>query len=376
MSTVILQRVVPHYRVPLFERLHREFGWIVATDIARDGRGLNVAQGDPPWLRRFRFRRSRNHEYRALVPTGAILSALRPQAIISEFSPQLSSTWRLSADALLGRGGTRKLVYWSQGPNLERGFRGASALGSQALRLALLAPAHAQIVYTPEGADYLRRRLPGNRPIFVAGNTVDIGAFPGRDIDSSPGNPAEAHLLFVGRLTPDKRVPMLVEAFARARQSLPGIRLTIVGDGPDRAAVERAAQTLGGSVVLAGAVYDERATASLMQSASLFVYAGSIGLAANHALAYGIPILIFDEPGPGAHHHPEHRYVVDGLTGFRVAPPTSEALAGKIVELGRMKVPPRRSMGPRIHAYARDMLSLDNMVRGFRQLNGYLGDGD
>lgn len=376
MSTVILQRVVPHYRVPLFERLHRELGWIVATDIARDGRGLNVAQGDPSWLRRFRFRRSRAHEYRALVPTGAILSALRPQAIISEFSPQLSSTWRLSADALLGRGGARKLVYWSQGPNLERGFRGPSALGSQALRLALLAPAHAQIAYSPEGADYLRRRLPGSRPLFVAGNTVDIKAYPGRDIDSSPGNPAEAHLLFVGRLTPDKRVPMLVEAFAAARLSVPGIRLTIVGDGPDRPVVEKVAQALGGSVVLTGALYDELELARLMQSASLFVYAGSIGLAANHALAYGLPILILDEPGPGAHHHPEHRYVVDGLTGFRVAPPTGEALAGKIVELARMKVPPKRSMGRGIHAYARDLLSLDHMVRGFHQLNGYLGGGD
>lgn len=375
MTVVILQRVVPHYRVPLFERLHGEFGWVVATGLARDGHGLNVAQDDPRWLHRFPIRRSRTHEYRAIVPTGTILRALRPQTVISEFSPQLSSTWRLSADPLLGRGGGRKLVYWSQGRNLERELRGPSARISQAVRLALLAPAHAHIAYTQEGAEFLRRRLPGKRPVFVAHNTIDIAALPGRTVDHGPPDPAAPHLLFVGRLTPDKRVPMLVEAFALARKSCPGMRLTIVGDGPDRAAVARAARALAGSVDFAGPLYDEHDLARLMQSASLFVYAGSIGLAANHALAYGVPVLIFDDPGPGARHHPEHCYVVDGLTGYRVAPPTVEALAGKIVELARMKVPPRRALGAQIRLYAGDRLSLDAMVDGFRELNAYLRRG-
>lgn len=370
MQTVILQRTIPHYRIPLFERLHRELGWLVATDSERGAHGLHEIEATPPWLHRFPFKRHSRHQYRACVPVDAIVDALRPDAFVAEFSPQMSSSWRLSRDALLGNR-QRKLAYWSQGWNVERGFRKPQDFLLQVLRLALMAPAHAHLCYSADGAAFLRRWLPGHAPVFVAQNTVDLAGYPGRGIDNAPTRADQASLLFVGRLTPDKRVPLLISAFASARRRVPGLRLRIIGDGPDRAAVHAAAAEQGAAVEVLGPLYDDAQLAPHFQSASLFVYAGSIGLAANHALAYGVPIVVYDAP-KGAPHHPEHSYVVDGVTGYRVASDTVDALAAQLVSLADRPAPAKTELRPKIEQYVSENLTIDTMISGFHLLDQYL----
>lgn len=64
--------------------------------------------------------------------------------------------------------------------------------------------------------------------------------------------------LAVARLNRQKNLPLLLEAFARIAK--PGDRLTIAGEGPERARIERriAALGLGGSVTMLGHVADVR----------------------------------------------------------------------------------------------------------------------
>lgn len=55
--------------------------------------------------------------------------------------------------------------------------------------------------------------------------------------------PTEPHFLAIGRLAGQKNFPLLLEAFAQCR--VPGARLTILGEGPERARLERLAAKLG-----------------------------------------------------------------------------------------------------------------------------------
>lgn len=143
--------------------------------------------------------------------------------------------------------------------------------------------------------------------------------------------------------------------------------MSVVGDGPDRPAVEAAASLSGGSVSLRGAVYDESEIAKVFQSASLLVIGGSVGLSVNHALAYGVPVMVFDDPFTN-HHHPEHAYVVDGVTGFRVRDTGVDGLAAAM--RSALAAPgPRAALGCELRAYVTRHLHLDRMVDGFRQLN-------
>ncbi|WP_448203371.1 glycosyltransferase [Azospirillum sp. sgz302134] len=91
---------------------------------------------------------------------------------------------------------------------------------------------------------------------------------------------------FVGHLIPSKGCDLLIEAFRRAK--LPDARLVIVGDGPEREALERAAPL---DVVFTGFRPDAR---DLFQAFDLFVSPSRdepFGLVFLEALDAGAPIL-------------------------------------------------------------------------------------
>lgn len=52
-------------------------------------------------------------------------------------------------------------------------------------------------------------------------------------------------LLFVGRLSPEKNVPLLLEVMERLWGTFPGLTLDVVGDGPLRGSLTRQAQGMG-----------------------------------------------------------------------------------------------------------------------------------
>ena len=101
----------------------------------------------------------------------------------------------------------------------------------------------------------------------------------------------EDYYLTVSRLEPYKRVDLLVEAFAR----LPGRRLVVVGDGPQR---KRVAAIAPRNVELLG----YRATPEvreLMSKARAFLFAGveDFGIALAEAQACGTPVIAFGRGG-------------------------------------------------------------------------------
>lgn len=59
------------------------------------------------------------------------------------------------------------------------------------------------------------------------------------------GGAERSGLLFSGRLSPEKGVDLLLEAFSALHQDFPQVRLVIAGDGPARRSLERLSQRLG-----------------------------------------------------------------------------------------------------------------------------------
>ena len=134
-------------------------------------------------------------------------------------------------------------------------------------------------------------------------------------------------LVFVGRLTEQKRVGLALEAVARLG---PDVRFTIVGDGPDRGRLERRAAELGlgARARFLGMVAPHEVGATLA-AADLFVFpaeAEGLGLSAMEALAAGLPVVACTDGGG----------VLDVVTesgGGRVVAPDPAALAGAIQAL-------------------------------------------
>jgi glycosyltransferase involved in cell wall biosynthesis len=106
-----------------------------------------------------------------------------------------------------------------------------------------------------------------------------------------------ARLGVVGRLIPEKGLDLLLAAMPRIVAARPVV-LTVVGDGPERAALERKA--LGLPVVFAGYISTQSEIASFLRSIDVFVMPSRCeGLpnALLEALACGIPVVATDVPG-------------------------------------------------------------------------------
>jgi glycosyltransferase involved in cell wall biosynthesis len=367
-NVVILQRVVPSYRLPIFQRIWDELGWSVAYGQNLGTEGMSL-QREAPFLRGFNFKTSKNGFVR--VPVGEILRSLKPDAVIAEGALRLTSTWELTARRFLFK--SPQLYFWSIGYNTTKGLDEDGIRKHQWLYPAVFKFADGCLTYGEDGRSFLEPRM-GGKPVFVAHNTVDMVAIRKfRDSVPARARGGFPELVSMSRLMDTKKYVLLVQAFHILRQTMPNARLTIIGEGPDRSAIEAAAGSeLGRSIVLTGAIYDEEKIAIHMNAADAFVMAGRMGLAINHALAYDLPTVCFRRTESGPYHGSEIAHLKSGLTGQFVESFTADAMAASIVEMFRITPDPRASYKNSIQNYVDEHLSVDRMVSGFRAIDNHL----
>lgn len=170
--------------------------------------------------------------------------------------------------------------------------------------------------------------------------------------------------LTIGRLAAVKNQPLLLRAFAEVRRTLPRARLLVVGDGPERPALDAltVALGLGDAVSLTGFRTD---ISSFLSEADVFVLSSrheGISIAVLEAMQAGLPVVATRVGGV-----PET--VVDGETGLLVASEDEAALAAAMVRLGRGR-DLRREMGQRGRALQAREFSLRVMTERYLRLYG------
>jgi len=148
---------------------------------------------------------------------------------------------------------------------------------------------HARSIYASYGVP--------PKKIFVTRNSPDTDAM--REVEQAllaAGARQERsllRLLHVGRLVPQKRVDLLLEAFQDVRIRVPQAELVIVGGGPDQERLRDLAAALGVSdgVRFVGPVYDPLELGRHFLSSSIFVLPGLGGLSINEAMFYGLAVV-------------------------------------------------------------------------------------
>lgn len=155
--------------------------------------------------------------------------------------------------------------------------------------------AHCTMVPTPE----LQRELSamGFDRLLVVARGVDTERFSpakrSEGLRTSWGvAPEQPVLLSVGRLAAEKNLDLLVRSWQAMRVVCPDLRLVVVGDGPERAALQRACP----DALLVGSLSGE-ALAQHYASADLFLFTSlteTYGNVTPEALASGLALLAFD----------------------------------------------------------------------------------
>jgi glycosyltransferase involved in cell wall biosynthesis len=139
-------------------------------------------------------------------------------------------------------------------------------------------------------------------------------------------------LLYVGRYTEVKRIPLLIEAYERAR---PGFNrrspLVIVGGFPGEWEGEHPYDTIrriGAHDVFLAGWHDHHELADILAATDVIVLPSvreQFGQVLVEGMACGLPAIAVDAYGPG-------EIVDDGETGWLVEPDDRDGLAGALVE--------------------------------------------
>jgi glycosyltransferase involved in cell wall biosynthesis len=136
---------------------------------------------------------------------------------------------------------------------------------------------------------------------IVPGGTepVDASLLPDRDAlrkDLGMDGAAAFHLISVRRMVPRMGLDLLVDAFGELAPDLPGLHLSLVGDGPEREALQAQAGSLDAAdrVYFTGRIDDEELRRRL-QASDLFVLPSrdleGFGLVTVESLAVGTPVV-------------------------------------------------------------------------------------
>jgi L-malate glycosyltransferase len=173
----------------------------------------------------------------------------------------------------------------------------------------------------------------GKRPIDVWHNPVDRRRFHRPSPDQRAASRAALGLrpdtpvaITVGRLDRLKGVDLQVAAWPEVHRAVPGAILLVVGEGPERAALEREAAPLGDAVRFLGFRDDIERLLWAADVAVLSSRQEALSLAAVEAMAAGVPVVATDVGGS-----PE--VVRDGVTGLIVPPEDPASLARALISL-------------------------------------------
>jgi glycosyltransferase involved in cell wall biosynthesis len=156
---------------------------------------------------------------------------------------------------------------------------------------------------------------------------IDVQAFTRSEPPPIRDAAHARRLVTVGRLVPRKGHAVAIAALAEVVRGRPEVELVIVGEGRERAALERlaAASGLTGHITFAGTVWPTR---EVLRGADLFLFPSldePQGLALLEAAAAGVPIVASRTGGI-----PE---MVDESSAVLVPPGDAEALGSAIASL-------------------------------------------
>lgn len=345
----VVQRVLPTYRAPFFEAL---------TAACRDGLGVFAGSPRPDEaiesaheLKTARLFPARNlHLFRSrfylLSQPGLLpwLADWQPDVLILEANPRYLTT-PVAVRWMHAR--RRPVIGWGLGAPQAAG-------GRADMRRKFIRQFDALLTYSSRGAaEYASLGFPAER-IFVAPNA----AAP-RPVNPPPQRPdspsAPLTVLFTGRLQARKRVDLLLRACA----ALPvGIqpRLVIIGDGPERPALQALAAQIYPRADFPGGLYGADLQ-PFLQSADLFVLPGTGGLAVQQAMSAALPVIVAEADGTAAD-------LVRPTNGWQVTPGSLDSLTSTLAE-ALADLPRLRRMGLESFRIVRDEINLEAMVAAF-----------
>jgi len=340
------QRVLPTYRAPFFDLLAFacDGGMSLFTGLPRPDEGITTTDQ----LRIANYVMGENiHLFNGpfyLCYQQGLMSWLKeqnPDALIVEANPRYLST---PSAVRWMHGHDKPVIGWGLGSPTTTGLR-------RKRKTRFINQFDAMISYSQRGADeYAELGFPREK-IFVAHNSVAMPpSTPLPKRSSTFGS--QPCVLFVGRLQARKRVDYLLRACAE----LENVKLKIIGDGSERAALEALAKGIHLEVEFLGSKHGVELK-PYFEEADLFVLPGTGGLAVQEAMSYGLPVIVAQGDGT-------QDDLVCKENGWQIPPDDFDTLVATMKD-ALSDVARLRRMGEESYRIVREEINIEKMVEVF-----------
>lgn len=232
----------------------------------------------------------------------------------------------------------RRFILWGESTARDHRPRGISGWCRTRLKRVMVSQADAVATSGEASAEYMRALGAEPERVFIAPFCGDPVVFAR---EAGKVKPAEEKrrrgfpnrlVLYSGRLVQAKGVFVLLEAFRSVSRALPDAGLAVVGDGPERSAMQEFCRHANlDRVFFEGPQEYERMPYyyALADVLALPTFSDPWGFVVNEAFACGVPAIVSHVAGVC------DDLIVDGETGFAVEPGDVDGLAEKLLQILR-----------------------------------------
>ena len=317
MRVVIIQRVLPHYRVPFFSVLSAKLAaknieLLVLYGQEFPGQVPKTVEGNFPWAKLVR-----NHYFQlfgAELVWQPVFTDSRPSdLVIVEQANRLLVNYLL----ILGRAFRLfKVAFWGHGKNFQST---ASHNIKETWKRFYSTNTDWWFCYTQKGADIIKSLDFNAKRITCVDNSIDVTALSSRldqvneqektATKNSVGFSSDNIGIYCGGMYPDKKIPFLLEACSNIKKLCPDFEMIFIGDGPESNLIEEFADRHQWATYLGKITGTDRVP--YFSIAKIFLMPGLVGLSVLDSFAMKVPMITTDIPI----HSPEYDYLIHGVNG-------------------------------------------------------------